>query len=515
MNNQRKKFKPNENETKKNISFRDLPSEILFKIFDLISVRDIMSIRQISKEFKNFIDHAEHLWYRVLFNLEVSSNLNLDVLQEFLNTKTHLKNYRISCPRPITKSFMQLIEVKAPNFFLDHTETNVTAKQLNLLSMNCLYLFANNASKLRVESFVNTCGQIKSQRYKSYLNPAKLRIFKSLQSLDMSCLLYDLKENKFFVWDRVLNENEFFRNSSFLFENLKELRIRGLNLTRNLNLFYESIVSLNSLSILELEHSHFFGSNLYIIEKEMNDFIRSPKSKLSKIKSLLLVSSSVFLAYIIVKYFINLRYMHQLKLFLNEVKDLANSILSLDLTFVLSKYLKDVIVTLDEQSAPNFKVFSTNIFTNVLDRAVINELKNKIFQSKSLNELNINCHSEHDYFREDGSVELSKWWDTLYKLTRFRFSLSNINDLFFNCNSSSLKSISISFFLDCEKNRLEDIVNVVCSSFKDVKNLKNLRLNVTCFKHSGSKWGLNTTSSLIEKSDFFVLKQSIYCLMNK
>jgi hypothetical protein len=408
---------------------------------------------------------------------------------QFSNTKPSLNEFQLTCPTILSKEFLQLIS-NNKRVLLHKDNLSLTFRDLNPLSMNCLNLFAEKCRHMRIESFTSSkSGEIKSNKYKTYLSFVKLNKFESLASLDLNCLFYDSKLQKYFIWDRIIDENVLFK-CSYLFENLADLRIQFLNLTKNLSSFYTSIANLNNLKSLKLEHCHFYGSNLGNIEKDINAFICESKLKQLNLETLIFNSTSVFFVYLTLKYFINLNSLCTLKLFVSENKDFTSYFIKNDLMFVLNRYIKYILSTLDQKSSPNLKFLSTNLFTNFLDSANYLEFKSKIIQNESLEELTID--SEIGRCQSSTLIDYNRWILSLYdsKLIRFKFNMKDFQAIFGNSNKSNLKKLSIVLTVDCAKDQTDDVIKKTLAELSNHENLTELKLHVKCAKH-GNDMRLN------------------------
>lgn len=215
---------------------------------------------------------ADFFWIRVAIHCD----LNVDCSQiskmiEFAKKKNPpITNFNLTCPRLISK---KSVEEQQKNIDLMNQQNAITnsliyftvcVRYLNILSLNCLNLFANTCENLYIEAFIK-CRQkndseiLPSSKLQRQYNEKILLPFKSLKKLDLNCLLLFpfIDSNNFYfdkynIWYKCAEKSLYFREPNLLFssEYLTEIKI---------SYYADSIKQLcNCLSLaVNLKHLNF------------------------------------------------------------------------------------------------------------------------------------------------------------------------------------------------------------------------------------------------------------------
>lgn len=296
----RKRFKSIEENSSKEtsrIQFESLPAEVYYLIFDYLSGRDLIKLRLVNSFFKNLIDQAKHLWLtQLVVHVKIKRKLDMNHFFEFIS---YLNNdyLIIDC--------LKEIKHQENVFKLENKLLKIEFKFLNTLSFTILNFFSNNCTELKIDSFLNTHGQIKSE-YKQSVYEVSLNSYKNLKYLNISCLLYDSNQNKYFIRNDIYLD-EFFQNKfKLLFVNIRELKLKyyaGSN-----KRLVKCLKNLANLTSLELDESQF----------TQDDYaLRESRNKLD-IKNLSLVSVNLTLCLLILKRVTNLTKLENIKLKLSN-----------------------------------------------------------------------------------------------------------------------------------------------------------------------------------------------------
>jgi hypothetical protein len=495
----RKRAKIEENANIKNninsadslVDFSSLPIELLFVIFDFLTVKDLVKLRLLNKKFRYLVDGAFFVWKRIKLNLEFDSTLsNINNMIDFVNHKPLISCLSISCHNLLTKrAFHKLAE---NNNSTINQEIKLNIKNVNLLSLNILNLFSKNCRQLSIDSFVKNYGEILSSKYKSYLDLVQVNKFKNLNTLHVNCLLHDTKTEKYFVWDKILNENFIFTNFFNFTKRLSSLQICFLNFSFNKESnFFDSLLNVQHLKILKLENCHFYGAKLTNIQKEIEQ-IKNVK-KLENIETLSFDSCSIFLIYAFLKFYLNPMNLKILNIFTKEIKTFVSSVTLEELVSLLNKYYKKVINELGKKRHPNMTKLSTNIFTNLFDQTNYVNFKNQILQNSSLTELKIS--SKHNDLVVRNSSNLQKWSRSLYdsNLICFKFNMNDFISLFNNVEvNKNIKLFEISFTTNCFKEPIDLLLRTISNYLITCTDSNKIYLSIECSKHkSRTKIDLN------------------------
>jgi hypothetical protein len=322
----RKRFKSvlenNESERKE---FDQLPIELYFCIIDHLTTKDILNLRLLNSKFKQIIDSARFIWSkRVKLHIQINKNFKLNSMLNFLtNIKTN--SIEIDCLKQIK---LKNLQSWSNSFEQEERDLKINFKVLNTMSIHYLNVFSENCIYLKIESFVNTFGQFKSS---SQLNHYTTRTCSKLKHLNISCLLYDLNQEKYYIWNDIYLEN-FFRNQfKQTFTNIQELELN----------FYHSSTRLLIRNLKKLK----FLKTLYLYEcQTINDYNKAVINDSSLlISELNLTKCSTWLVINVLEQLINPNEIKILKLFLLD-KDLNNHHL---IKKILENYLKLISLELN------------------------------------------------------------------------------------------------------------------------------------------------------------------------
>ncbi len=299
--------------------FDQLPIELYFCIIDHLTTKDILNLRLLNSKFKLIIDSAKFIWSkRVKLHVQINKNFKLNNMLNFLtNIKTN--SIEIDCLKQIKLKNLQ--SSWSHSFEQEERDLRINFKVLNTMSIHYLNVFSDNCIYLKIESFVNTFGQFKSANQMNYYTT---RTYSKLKHLNISCLLYDLNQEKYYIWNDIYLEN-FFRNQfKQIFTNLQELELN----------FYHSSTRLLIKSLKKLKFLKTL--NLYECQtiNDYNTAIINDSSLL--ISELNLTKCSTCLIINVLEQLINPNEIKILKLFLLD-KDLNNHHL---IKKILQNYLK-------------------------------------------------------------------------------------------------------------------------------------------------------------------------------
>ncbi|RNA31482.1 hypothetical protein BpHYR1_053507 [Brachionus plicatilis] len=241
----RAKLIQEENVQSSTIDFNNLPIEIYYCIFDYLKMSDVLNLRLLNSFFKNLIDNSNFIWRKNSIKIDFSSKIELEKVADFIKRKKicHLK---ASCLATLTKKQLKL--QKSLRFDSEQSY-DLKIINLNIFSIKCLNFFPN-CSCLQIESFINTSGSVVGQKFQDN-SSIELEPFDKTHSFDVSCLVYDSKSDKQFVWDSILRENCLLNKINHLFPNLVDLSIHFYN--GSLYKLFKKISKLNQLKSLELD----------------------------------------------------------------------------------------------------------------------------------------------------------------------------------------------------------------------------------------------------------------------
>ena len=299
----RKRFKLELNEwsiQNKKTNFNELPIEIYFCIFDHLKANDIVKFRLVNSFFKDLIDSALFLWLkRFLIHISLGKRLDLESFFKFIE-KTQSNEIVIDC----------LKEIKSQNFKCNVLSENASLKYihfntLNILAFNYFNIFSDCCVCLQIDSFVNSFGIVKSVT-QSEISNIILNKYSKLENLKVSCLLYDKKQCKTFIWNDIYL-NEFFQNQfSQLFSHVNELQIT--HYTGSSKILIKCLRNFKSLNSLVLEECEPINDYLKIRKKE-----KFSKKRLL-VESLRLSSVTASMALTVLERLVNMNHIKQLSL---------------------------------------------------------------------------------------------------------------------------------------------------------------------------------------------------------
>ena len=86
-------------------------------------------------------------------------------------------------------------------------------------------IIADNCESLNIESFLNTCGQVKTSKQLEYLN-RPITEFNQLKYGWLNFILFDHDQKNYYVWNDVDTENFLKNHFLKLFRNVKEIRLK-------------------------------------------------------------------------------------------------------------------------------------------------------------------------------------------------------------------------------------------------------------------------------------------------
>jgi hypothetical protein len=263
----RKRFKLSLNESSIEkihaTSFKELPVEIYFCIFDHLKANDILKFRLVNSFFKGLIDCALFLWMkRFLIHVSLSKRLDIDRFFKFLE-ENQSNEIAIDC----------LNEIKSPNVKCHTLSDQTTLKSihfytLNILAFNYFNMFSECCVDLKIDSFVNSFGIVKSLT-QSEISNLLLKKYTKLKNLQVSCLLYDKKQGKHFIWNDIYLDDFFQNHFSQLFSNVNELRLT--HYTGSNKILIKCLRNFKSLSTIILEEC-----------KPINDYLKIKSIKKEK-----------------------------------------------------------------------------------------------------------------------------------------------------------------------------------------------------------------------------------------
>lgn len=163
--------------------FNSLPTEIYFKIFSYLPVKNLFRMRFLNSHFKKLIDKFGIKWDRLSFGINMTNKKflqhnSLKDLEDFMKKFSKIDNIKLNCPNALNEQEMQIF--KGDNEHLKaNPQYSIVVIKLHTSSMlTCLNLVAFIAKKLRIESCCGEISQIKSQISQfSHLNSLDLNFF--------------------------------------------------------------------------------------------------------------------------------------------------------------------------------------------------------------------------------------------------------------------------------------------------------------------------------------------------
>lgn len=461
-----------------------LPVELLYKLFDYLPLADVLKCRQLNKNLKTVIDQAGFVWLRARLNLEINSSLNINQLNQFLVNRPCLVDCSSECSSILSKEFQRTICPLQLDRLL-----SVRLSLLEVMSMNCLNMFAQVCDNLQLDAFAKKISDIRSKRSNEYKNMTRLNEFTSLTRLKIRCVM--LSQSGCFIWDRVMDNSIFKQMNQTTFASLGELNIAFLNLSRgNLTLFYQSIAGLPSLTSLQLDHCHFYDSHLTSIERELNSFITSPidKTRLS-LRSLTFNSTSVFFIYLFLKYLVNTESLKELSVGARETHNLISNLVGFRLTFILNKYVSDIVSLLNQKCMPNLTSLSTNLFTKYTEANTITAFGKQVIAVSFIESLSINMIG-YNYDRKSEHDEVKKMLRGMYH-SHYASPVLDLKELDRlidgDSENRSLTSLSLQLNLNCtKKKKINELVSKIKSKLEaKCSSLIRVKLRLVCMEHKG------------------------------
>lgn len=224
--------------------FNNLPIEVYYCIFDYLKLADLINIRLLNSFFKQVIDNSSFIWKKNAFKIEFNSKVEMEKMADFIKQK-RIRHIKASCLATLTKKQLRL--QKSLRFDSDicyHLEL----VNLNIFSINFLNFFTN-CSCIRIESFTNTSSSVISPKFRD-CSAIELEPLVKTRSLDISCLVFDAKSQKKFLWNTILSENCLLNKIRSLLPNLQDLTIHYYN--GCVYKLFKKISKLENLKLLEL-----------------------------------------------------------------------------------------------------------------------------------------------------------------------------------------------------------------------------------------------------------------------
>lgn len=239
------------------IDFNNLPIEIYYCIFDHLKLADVLNLRLLNSFFKHLIDNSSFIWKKNSIKIDFNSKVELEKVSNFIKRK-QIRLIKASCLTTLTKKQIRLQK----SIRLDsNISYDLKLNNLNILSINCLNFFSN-CSCLQIDSFINTCGPIIGQKFQEYSH-VEMEPLSRTHSFDVSCLVFDTKNQKNFVWDSILSENCLLAKISHIFPNLETLTIHHYN-----GCLYKLLKKISKLSKLKsVEFNYFKQMQVIPLEK--------------------------------------------------------------------------------------------------------------------------------------------------------------------------------------------------------------------------------------------------------
>ncbi|CAF0943898.1 unnamed protein product [Brachionus calyciflorus] len=386
-------------------NFNNLPIEIYFLITDFLSIQEILNFRLLNSFFKNLIDNSKFIWNKVSIKIDFNTKVDLEKIIKFINEKKRFNKINLSCSNLLTKKQIKQYE----NLKVEYLNCRLNVKELNILSIN-VFKFFPNCSNLQIDSFINTSGPILSTKIQTNMD---LIVFEKLIALDLTCLVYDNKNEKQYIWNNVYKENCLLNKSTKLFPNLNELKFRHYN--DSIYKLFKKISKLINLKLIEFDNCKSIESIEYLDRK----FKFFNNEKKLNINNYIFNSCSFLVVYY----------------FLKNLSDL-------DKCTSLTLVVRDEMLSEDEIENEFFKksleIISkmtnlTHLETNIFQLQNDYVLKRHILQAKFYAQL----------------VDLS-FIDSL--LTRSKFNMENFTQIFINNKIvfKNLKSVKLQFRTDCK-----------------------------------------------------------------
>jgi len=233
-----------------------LPIELIYYICDFLSLKDVLKLRLVNRDLKTLIDSSKNMWVNKVAKIEITLQTDLAMFLKFMKNVPGLRQIQIDCPNVLSKKQLQkATSITSPLDTAIFKDYSINIKYLNSLSFNLVSLFSNeHIRSLRIDSFVNTFGQIKASKYQNSIewsNSFDPNQFMQLECFDLTCLYFDLKTEQYFIWNHVFKENCLLNSIHVLFKNLVEIHLRYY--FDSLKQLIKCVRKMKSLRILEID----------------------------------------------------------------------------------------------------------------------------------------------------------------------------------------------------------------------------------------------------------------------
>jgi hypothetical protein len=232
--------------------FSHLPVELWFQVFDHLAITEILNLRLVNRNFKSIVDSFSSIWsHRLCLRLDLDDKqLNLNQFQLFLQFLVGLNLVKVKCSHRLSKE--ELRRIDSPIIFTANQTIAVKIERLNILSLQCLNLFASITQKLQVDSFVSTNHSWMPFGELNITSSANLNVFTHLNCLKLECSYIWLKDKVEcqLRWRQIFDFNLLLNKMDVTFPNLKHLHLS--NYDGSLAVLFEKLTRLKSLKCLEL-----------------------------------------------------------------------------------------------------------------------------------------------------------------------------------------------------------------------------------------------------------------------
>ncbi len=443
---------------------------------------------------KMLIDSSNYMWVNKVAKIEVTSQTDLGLFLQFVKNVRGLRRIQIDCPNVVSKKLLR--EAKSIYTNSEHCacfkDYSICIRYLNSLSFNVLRLFSNEKMRsLRIDSFVNTFGQIKTSKHQNTFdlsNTLDPNQFKDLECFDLTCLYFDLKTEQYFIWNHVYKENYLLNSAHIIFQNLVEIHLRYY--FDSFKRLVKCVRKMKNLKILEIDTCNPFND---LKLKQRND-----EKESLHLEKLCLHSIESKTAFVLMKsLFIDHEGLQCLSLFLRDFKH-SNKYVTHSMHASENNDLMEPKLFIELISTfSNLKCLSTNLF-NSKDFLIPAEICNR--SAFCLDELYLTNEPSFFYFetqaiRTKRSTNLKR-----LNLLKKQAKTFDIEDLVYLIDNFpfDFKYIKANIYSDCDKYdefraKLKHLLNNLGKHNSRVQHIERVDLKLNCVNSACKAKAVNSS----------------------